>query len=94
MLMEASLPRSDNPAPAMARLLVVMGVAGCGKSSIGEALAEKLGGIYLDGDTYHPPQNVAKMSRGEPLTDDDRWPWLERFGQEMHKRSGIVVGGC
>ena len=94
MLMEASLPRSDNPAPAMARLLVVMGVAGCGKSSIGEALAEKLGGIYLDGDTYHPPQNVAKMSRGEPLTDDDRWPWLQRFGQEMHKRSGIVVGGC
>nr|WP_306269482.1 gluconokinase [Pararhizobium sp. IMCC3301] len=78
----------------MARLFVVMGVAGCGKSSIGEALAEKLGGLYLDGDTYHPAQNVAKMSRGEPLTDDDRWPWLERFGREMHNRDGIVVGGC
>lgn len=94
MSMEASLPRSDSAAPARARLFVVMGVAGCGKSSIGEALAEKLGGLYLDGDAYHPAENVAKMSRGEPLTDDDRWPWLERFAREMRKREGIVVGGC
>ena len=96
--MEASLPHSDQtltrPDPDTARLFVVMGVAGCGKSSIGEALAKSLGGLYLDGDTYHPPENVEKMSRGEPLTDDDRWPWLERFASEMQQRAGIVVGGC
>lgn len=98
MLMEVSLPHSDHPASAItsstARLFVVMGVAGCGKSSIGEALAEQLGGTYLDGDTYHPPGNVAKMSRGDPLTDEDRWPWLEHFASEMQQRDGIVIGGC
>lgn len=94
MSMEASLPHSDQDNAGDARLFVVMGVAGCGKSSIGEALANKLGGQFLDGDTYHPPENVAKMSRGEPLTDDDRWPWLKRFAIEMNAREGIVVGGC
>lgn len=98
MSMEASLPHSDKPVTRTgsetARLFVVMGVAGCGKSSIGDALAKSLGGLYLDGDTYHPPENVEKMSRGEPLTDDDRWPWLERFAGEMQQRDGIVVGGC
>lgn len=94
MLMEASLPHFDHDKTDDARLFVVMGVAGCGKSSIGEALAIRLGGQFLDGDTYHPPENVAKMSRGEPLTDEDRWPWLKRFGTEMSMREGIVVGGC
>lgn len=98
MSMEVSLPHCDqnmnNSGSTAARLFVVMGVAGCGKSSIGEALAEQLGGIYLDGDTYHPPSNVQKMSRGKPLTDEDRWPWLERFAKEMQQRDGIVIGGC
>ncbi len=77
-----------------ARLFVVMGVAGCGKSTIGEALARALGGCFLDGDAYHPPANIEKMSRGEPLSDSDRWPWLQRFAREMAARPGLVVGGC
>jgi len=76
------------------RLFVVMGVAGCGKSTIGAALADTLGGQFLDGDEFHPESNIEKMSRGDPLTDDDRWPWLERFGYEISQREGLVVGGC
>ncbi|MBI1244746.1 MAG: hypothetical protein GC202_07050 [Alphaproteobacteria bacterium] len=53
-----------------------MGVAGCGKSTIGPLLAEALGGNFAEGDQFHPPANVAKMSRGEPLDDADRMPWL------------------
>lgn len=71
-----------------------MGVAGCGKSTIGAALADKLDTVYLDGDVFHPAANIDKMSRGEPLTDEDRWPWLERFGREVSARGGLVVGGC
>ena len=76
------------------RLHVVMGVAGCGKTTIGEKLAQQLGGTFLDGDAYHPKSNIEKMSRGDPLTDEDRWPWLEIFGREIASRSGLVVGGC
>ncbi len=57
--------------------LIVMGVTGCGKTTIGALLAGRLDGIFLDGDDYHPPENVAKMSAGTPLTDEDRWPWLD-----------------
>jgi shikimate kinase len=52
-------------------IYVVMGVAGCGKTTVGMALAERLGGEFLDADPYHPPANVAKMSRGIPLSDED-----------------------
>lgn len=76
------------------RLIVLMGVSGSGKSTIGEALAPRLNGIFLDGDTFHPAENVAKMSRGQPLTDIDRAPWLRRVGQEMAARSGVVIAGC
>ena len=55
-------------------IAVVMGVAGSGKSTIGRALAADLGAEFLEGDKFHPEANIAKMSRGEPLTDDDRWP--------------------
>jgi gluconokinase len=57
--------------------LIVMGVSGCGKSRIGSILAEALGGQFDDGDDFHPPANKEKMSARIPLTDEDRWPWLE-----------------
>lgn len=58
------------------RVLVVMGVSGSGKSTVGALLAERLSWPYEDADSFHPPANVAKMSGGAPLTDEDRWPWL------------------
>lgn len=60
-------------------IIIVMGVAGCGKSTVGRALAEALSWPFYDGDTYHPPQNVAKMAAGIPLDDGDRAPWLSRL---------------
>ena len=67
--------------------LVVMGVAGSGKSTIAEKLAERLGWTYEDGDNFHPEANVAKMSAGQPLTDEDRWPWLQSIADEIDKVS-------
>lgn len=77
-----------------ARLVVVMGVAGSGKSSVGAALAALKGGVFLDGDSYHPAANIEKMSRGQALSDADRWPWLESLARAMAARPGFVVGGC
>jgi gluconokinase len=71
-----------------------MGVAGCGKSTVGAALAGRIGAQYVDGDDLHPASNVAKMARGEPLTDDDRWPWLDRVGQALAAVEGPVIIGC
>ena len=65
--------------------LVVMGVSGSGKSTIAERLAARLGWRYEDGDKYHPPANVAKMSAGHPLTDEDRWPWLQAIADEIDR---------
>jgi gluconokinase len=65
--------------------LVVMGVSGSGKSTIGEKLAERLGWSFEDGDKFHPASNVAKMSAGQPLTDEDRWPWLRAIADEIAK---------
>lgn len=89
MSTEASLPAFDPPPRS-----VVMGVSGAGKTTIGTALAQAIGGAYLDGDRFHPQANIDKMSRGVPLTDDDRWPWLDRFAQEMSKVPPPAVGGC
>jgi gluconokinase len=74
----------NNPDPAPCAL-IVMGVAGSGKSTIGEQLAARLGWIYEDGDTFHPANNVAKMSAGKPLTDEDRWPWLQAIADEIDR---------
>jgi gluconokinase len=63
--------------------LVVMGVSGSGKSTIGEKLAARLSWSYEDGDRFHPASNVAKMSAGHPLTDEDRWPWLQAIADEI-----------
>ena len=67
-------------------IAVVMGVSGSGKTTIGSAAAARLGWQFLDGDDFHPPENVAKMSAGKPLTDDDRWPWLDRLNAELRER--------
>jgi len=76
----------------MMRRIVVMGVSGCGKSSVGAALSEALGIPYRDGDDLHPPANVAKMRAGEALTDADRWPWLDRVAQELASLAPVIVG--
>ena len=70
--------------------VVVMGVSGCGKTSVGERLAAKLGWPFDEGDRYHPAANVAKMSARIPLQDDDRWPWLEALAGLIagHERDG------
>ncbi|MEO3975383.1 gluconokinase [Streptomyces sp. CAU 1734] len=70
-------------------VLVVMGVAGTGKTTIGPLLADALGVPYAEGDDFHPPANIAKMSAGTPLNDDDRWPWLDEIGQWAHGRAGL-----
>jgi carbohydrate kinase (thermoresistant glucokinase family) len=57
-------------------VLVIMGVSGCGKTTIAELLSRELGWTYRDGDEFHPKSNVEKMHSGTPLTDEDRWPWL------------------
>lgn len=71
-----------------------MGVAGCGKTTIGIALAKQLGVPFYDGDDFHPPENVAKMKSGNPLDDDDRAPWLARLGELMHDASDGAVLAC
>lgn len=72
--------------------IIIMGVSGCGKSSIGAALSERLGIPYRDGDDLHPPANVEKMRAGIPLTDADRWPWLDRVAQVLHDAAPVIVG--
>ena len=64
-------------------IVVVMGVSGSGKSTVGAALAARLGWPFIDADDLHPPENVVKMAAGIPLTDDDRWPWLDRVVAEL-----------
>jgi gluconokinase len=74
-------------------LLVVMGVSGCGKSTAAEAIASRVGVRYADGDGFHPDTNLAKMRAGTPLTDDDRWPWLDEIGAWLatYSDEGAVV---
>ncbi len=64
----------------MASPIVVMGVSGSGKSTVGAALAQRLRVPFADADDFHPPANIAKMTAGQPLNDDDRYPWLEAIG--------------
>src|SRR3954465_144536 len=70
-----------------------MGVSGSGKSTVGAALAGRLRVPFEDADDLHPAANVAKMTRGEPLDDDDRWPWLERMGEWLaaHADGGVIA---
>jgi gluconokinase len=76
-------------------VVVVMGVAGTGKTTVGRLVAEALGVPYAEGDDFHPPENIAKMSAGIPLDDADRGPWLDAIGTWAHGRAGLggVVSG-
>ncbi|NKK71131.1 AAA family ATPase [Rhizobium leguminosarum bv. viciae] len=85
----------ERKAPPLA--VIVMGVSGCGKSSVGERIAAENGLPFLEGDQLHPAGNVEKMARGIPLTDDDRLPWLDRIGEEIktaQKASQGLVVSC
>jgi gluconokinase len=64
-------------------IIILMGVSGSGKTTIGERLAEALGWPFYDGDQFHPHANIAKMQQGIPLTDEDRWPWLQALRAQM-----------
>jgi gluconokinase len=86
MLMAASRPRYNLPP------LVVMGVSGCGKTSVGEAIAAHFGVPCIEGDAMHPPANIAKMSGGTPLTDGDRWPWLDALAVSLKAEADSCRG--
>lgn len=74
-------------------LVVVMGISGVGKSVVGHELADRFGLDYADGDDFHSEANIAKMSAGTPLTDEDRWPWLDEIGAWLarHDAAGGVI---
>lgn len=74
--------------------IVLMGVCGCGKSTVGEALSALTGIPFLDADALHPATNVAKMRAGIPLDDADRAPWLRACGQAMAQAEGGLILGC
>ena len=74
--------------------IVVMGVSGSGKSTVGQLLAERTGGVFLDGDDFHPPENVAKMKSGTPLADHDRQGWLQSLAHEIHSAKKLTIIAC
>ncbi len=72
-------------------IVLVMGVAGVGKTTLGAALARERGWQFIDADDYHPPENVAKMKAGIPLEDADRWPWLARLNERLREEENAVL---
>lgn len=83
--------------PTVATPVIVMGVSGCGKTTVARALAERLRATFLDADDFHPVANVEKMRSGIPLSDDDRLPWLDSLNQQLHTRAAAgerVVLAC
>ncbi len=80
-------PRTTGPRTP--HLVVIMGLAGTGKTTVGPLLADRLGVPYAEGDDFHPQTNIAKMSAGAPLTDQDRLPWLDAIGGWAHGRAGL-----
>jgi gluconokinase len=84
---------SDNEVGKQQPVLVIMGVSGSGKSTVAGILAGQLGWDLEEGDDLHPPVNVAKMASGEPLTDADRWPWLDRVASWIRKHTTAGIPG-
>ena len=81
----------------MEKAIIIMGVCGTGKTTVGEALAERLGCPFLEGDSFHPPENVEKMRAGTPLDDEDRWPWLRDLGKAIAdegENATTVIATC
>ncbi len=95
-MMSEAEPRSAGEPQRKGHALVLMGVSGSGKSTVGALLAERLGWEMMEGDRLHPPANVEKMRQGIPLDDADREPWLDRIGEELKAwaaagRSGVMT---
>ena len=83
--------RPGRRAGRMAEAIVVIGPSGNGKSTLGRAIAERLGWHFIEGDDHHPPGNIARMARGEPLTDEDRAPFLDSIGRALAASDGAVA---
>ena len=86
----------DRPAPPSPDIVIVMGVSGSGKSTVAKGLSTVLGWEFAEGDAFHPDANVEKMRAGQPLTDEDRWPWLRAIGdwistKESRGESAVVT---
>lgn len=72
-------------------IVVLMGVSGAGKTTIGQRLAQRLAWPFIDADDYHPSANVAKMAAGIALTDEDRWPWLDALNRRLREERDAIV---
>lgn len=76
------------------KYIIVMGVSGCGKSTIAKLLADRLQASFIEADELHGEKNIAKMRQGHALTDEDRWPWLRNVSNQMKVSAGLVVVSC
>ena len=93
--METAEHGVETSMPTMLHRVIVMGVSGCGKSTVGELLGELLGAGFLDGDSLHPQSNIDKMAAGHPLNDEDREPWLREVGERLGSLdTGSMVIAC
>ncbi|WP_457580640.1 gluconokinase [Ensifer canadensis] len=81
-------------APTFPGSIVIMGVSGSGKTSVGEAVARAFSYRFIEGDALHPQANIAKMSAGIPLADEDRWPWLQEIGRQLSLSAEPIVVSC
>lgn len=86
-----SIPRHETP---LRHIWIITGPAGCGKSSVADFLAKRLNLPYIEGDDFHPRSNVEKMANGIPLTDDDRWDWLETLRNKAVEELEFGAEGC
>jgi gluconokinase len=92
MIADAARPAIPASSDRPRLFIVMMGVCGSGKSVVGRRLAECLGLPFIEGDELHPPANVAKMSSGIPLTDEDRWPWLDAIADALNREGRLAAG--